>query len=148
MESRINKKITFYVNDMKDGIINQMKIMKDSTLDIDSQYDTIMSYVVNYKLLLLHKEDFNKRKRNKNVVNDCEKCKAKRSNGEQCSRRRREGFDFCGTHCKGTPYGIIGEEENRNTKQKCELIGEDIDGIITYKNKEGLIIPMEQIIEN
>ena len=124
-----------------------MKMMKDSTLDINNQYDSVMSYIINYKSLLLQKEDFNKRKRNKNTVNDCEKCKAKRSNGEQCSRRRREGFEFCGTHCKGTPYGIIGDDATRNTKQKCELIGEDLDGIITYKDKQGRIIPMEQIIE-
>ena len=135
MESRINKKIAFYVNDMKEGIVGQMKIMRDSKLDVESQYDSIISYIINYKTLSLQKEDFNKRKRNKNVVNDCEKCKAKRSNGEQCSRRRRDGFDFCGTHCKGTPYGVVGDEDNVVTKKKCELIGEDIDGIITYKDK-------------
>ena len=72
MESRINKKIAFYVNDMKEGIVGQMKIMRDSTLDVESQYDSIISYIINYKTLSLQKEDFNKRKRNKNVVNDCE----------------------------------------------------------------------------
>lgn len=146
MESRINKKITFYVNDMKEGIVSQMKIMKDSTLDVESQYDSIISYIINYKTLSLQKEDFNKRKRNKNVVNDCEKCKAKRSNGEQCSRRRRDGFDFCGTHCKGTPYGVVGDEDNVVTKKKCELIGEDIDGIITYKDKNGTVFEMERLL--
>ena len=145
MESRVNKKITFYVNDMKDGIMNQFMMMKDSTLDIESQYDSIMSYIMNYKMLTLQKEDFNKRKRNKNVVEDCEKCKAKRSNGEQCSRRHRDGFDFCGTHCKGTPYGIVGDDDNVTVKRKCELIGEDIDGIITYKDRTGNTFPMEQI---
>ena len=146
MESRINKKIAFYVNDMKEGIVGQMKIMRDSTLDVESQYDSIISYIINYKTLSLQKEDFNKRKRNKNVVNDCEKCKAKRSNGEQCSRRRRDGFDFCGTHCKGTPYGVVGDEDSVVTKKKCELIGEDIDGIITYKDKNGTVFEMERLL--
>lgn len=147
MESRINKKIAFYVNDIKEGIVSQMKIMRDSTLDVESQYDSIISYIINYKTLSLQKEDFNKRKRNKNVVNDCEKCKAKRSNGEQCSRRRRDGFDFCGTHCKGTPYGVVGDEDNVVTKKKCELIGEDVDGIITYKDKNDNVFEMERLIQ-
>ena len=145
MESRVNKKITFYVNDLKDGIINQMKIMKDSTLDLNSQYDSIISYIINYKLLNLQKEDFNKRKRNKNIVNDCEKCKAKRSNGEQCSRRRREGFDFCGTHCKGTPYGVVGESIV-TSKRKIVLDGVDKDGIITYFDTDGKEYPMEELL--
>ena len=145
MESRVNKKITFYVNDLKDGIINQMKIMKDSTLDLNSQYDSIISYIINYKLLNLQKEDFNKRKRNKNIVNDCEKCKAKRSNGEQCSRRRREGFDFCGTHCKGTPYGVVGESIV-TSKRKIVLDGVDKDGIITYIDNDGKEYPMEELL--
>lgn len=146
METRVNKKITFYVNDFKDGIINQMKIMKDSTLDLNSQYDSIISYIINYKLLNLQKEDFNKRKRNKNIVNDCEKCKAKRSNGEQCSRRRRDGFDFCGTHCKGTPYGIVGDNVV-TSKRKIVLEGLDKDGIITYMDSEGKEYPMEELLE-
>ena len=145
MESRVNKKITFYVNDLKDGIINQMKIMKDSTLDLNSQYDSVISYIINYKLLNLQKEDFNKRKRNKNIVNDCEKCKAKRSNGEQCSRRRREGFDFCGTHCKGTPYGVVGESVV-TSKRKIVLDGVDKDGIITYFDNDGNEYPMEELL--
>ena len=148
METRVNKKITFYVNDMKEGVVNQINMIKDSTMGVETQYETLISYIMNYKVLNLQKEDFNKRKRNKNVVNECEKCKAKRSNGEQCSRRRRDGFEFCGTHCKGTPYGIIGVDDLSSSaiKIKYELIGEDIDGIITYRDKNNREYQIEHII--
>lgn len=148
MESRVNKKIAFYINDLKEGIFNQINIMKDSTLDTQSQYDSLMSYIINYKVLNLQKEDFNKRKRNKNVVNDCEKCKAKRSNGEQCSRKHRDGFDFCGTHCKGTPYGVIGDDEVKcaDVKRKVELFGIDEDGIIKYVDKEKKEYKLEHVV--
>lgn len=148
METRVNKKITFYVNDLKDGVVNQINMIKDSTMDVETQYETLISYIMNYKVLNLQKEDFNKRKRNKNVVNECEKCKAKRSNGEQCSRRRRDGFEFCGTHCKGTPYGIIGVDDLSSSavKIKYELVGEDIDGIITYRDKNNREYKIEHII--
>ena len=44
METRINKKITFYTNDFKEGIINQFNVMKDSTLPINDQYETNFIY--------------------------------------------------------------------------------------------------------
>ena len=67
-------------------------------------------------------------------MNDCDKCKAKRINGERCSRRHKDGFEYCGTHIKGTPYGIVGEDEEKMGQQvvRTELYGKDDCGIITY----------------
>ena len=48
-----------------------------------------------------------KRKRVKNVVHLSDRCCAKRANGEQCTRRRKDTTtEYCGTHLKGTPHGI------------------------------------------
>ena len=56
---------------------------------------------------MLSKEDFQKRKRVKNVVPQFERCGAKRANGEQCTRRKKDDSCFCGTHVKGTPHGEV-----------------------------------------
>lgn len=147
METRLNKKITFYYNDMRESIIHQMQTLKDSTLPVDEQYESLKAYIKNYKDIVLQKEDFNKRKRNKNVVNDHEKCQALRNNGEQCSRRQRSGEQFCGTHLKGTPYGVVGAEVIQNAPiiEKCELTGTDENGIIVYRDKHGVEYDMEKL---
>ena len=59
-----------------------------------------------------------KRKRVKNSVPFHERCKAKRANEAQCTRRRRDGSKFCGTHIKGTPHGEIVEEETDTIEKK------------------------------
>jgi hypothetical protein len=35
------------------------------------------------------------------------RCQAFKANGEQCTRRRRNDCDLCGTHGKGTPHGRV-----------------------------------------
>ena len=44
--------------------------------------------------------------RNKKVPSS-EKCQAKRSNGIQCTRRKKQDSCYCGTHIKGTPHGTV-----------------------------------------
>ena len=46
-------------------------------------------------------------KRIKSVIPQYERCCANRANGEQCTRRRQLGINFCGTHQKGTPHGVV-----------------------------------------
>ena len=44
--------------------------------------------------------------KNKKVPSS-EKCNAKRANGTQCTRRKKQDSCYCGTHIKGTPHGTI-----------------------------------------
>jgi hypothetical protein len=71
-----------------------------------------------------------KRKRNKHQIPLNERCLAKKSGGEQCTRRKKDVSKFCGTHIKGTPHGQTTDVSN-NLK-KVNVFAEDIDGIIYY----------------
>ena len=78
-----------------------------------------------------------KRKRVKNIVPYCDRCKARRANTEQCSRRKKEDEEFCGTHIKGIPHGRIenNDEDSGPKKKKIQVWVEEIKGITYYIDK-------------
>ena len=42
------------------------------------------------------------------IIPPNERCCGIRANGQQCTRRKKEGQDkYCGTHIKGTPHGTL-----------------------------------------
>ena len=85
---------------------------------------------INNCLDILIKYKSEKRKRNKHQIPLNERCIAKKSGGEQCTRRKKCDSDFCGTHIKGTPHGQTTDAVN-NLK-KVNVFAEDIDGYILY----------------
>jgi hypothetical protein len=106
--------------------------------------------VYNYEKLRLGKDDFMKRKRIKSVVPMYERCSAKRANGEQCTRRKKDDEAYCGTHIKGTPHSIIDEVacETPTTKNvKVDIWAQDIKGIIYYIDKAGNVYDTEDIMK-
>ena len=98
MEKRINKKIEGYLLSFKDNIkykADELGMTKDTNLS------KLVQYIFDYDdRLCLGKEDFMKRKRVKNVVHLSDRCCAKRANGEQCTRRKKDESEYCGTHLK------------------------------------------------
>jgi hypothetical protein len=74
-----------------------------------------------------------KRKRKKISTELC--CIGRKQFGEQCTRRKKDGSEFCGSHMKSLPYGRIGDEKEflckipgggkRGRKKKKELYNED-----------------------
>ncbi len=56
------------------------------------------------------------------VLLSTDRCLAKRAGGERCTRRRKDKSDFCGTHCKGTPNGVIGHSEEKGQNWRKELL--------------------------
>ena len=106
-------------------------------------------YIKNYDRLNLCKEDFMKRKRVKNIVHLSDRCCAKRANGDQCTRRRKEDTsEFCGTHLKGTPHGVCSsEDENKPEGKKIEVWAQDIQGIVYYIDKASNVYQIEDIME-
>ena len=145
MERRINKLFDNYITTFKDNIRD-----KATTLGIQNeQTSNLLQYIYDYDRLVLAKEDFAKRKRVKNAVPYCDRCGAKRANGEQCTRRKKEGDEYCGTHMKGTPHGVVDtQEENKQTTQKVEVWAQDIQGIIYYIDKNMNVYQAEDIVSN
>ena len=146
MEKRLNKKAEGYITTFKDSIrekVTQMGMTKDI------QVNQLLQYIYDYDRLSFNKEDFQKRKRVKNFVPIFDRCCAKRASNEQCTRRKKEGCEYCGTHQKGTPHGIIdSQNEPKNTTQKIEVFAQDIQGIIYYIDKNNNVYQAEDIISN
>ena len=91
----------------------------------DAKYKEIESQL---KILIENKGE--KKKRNKHQIPLNERCLAKKSGGEQCTRRKKHDHDFCGTHIKGRPHGQTTDVVN--TFKKVNVYAEDIDGIIYF----------------
>jgi len=146
MERRINKRIENYVTNFKDDIRK-----KAETLGLvnDLNLSQLVQYVYDYDRLSLSKEDFMKRKRVKNAVHLSDRCCARRASNEQCTRRKKEGCEYCGTHLKGTPHGICESGDNDKPQgQKIEVWVQDIQGIVYYIDKNNNVYQAEDIIVN
>ena len=94
-----------------------------------------------------------KRKRVKNVVPLNDRCCAKRANNEQCTRRKKDGFEYCGTHVKGTPNGFMDSNNNGVSSSipetnKVEVWAQDIRGISYYMDNNGNVYEAEDIVMN
>jgi hypothetical protein len=147
MERRLNKKIEQYLSGFKDEIrtkATDLGITKNETGNL------LLQFVYDYDRLTLGKDDFVKRKRVKNVVSYFDRCCAKRATDEQCTRRKKEGYEYCGTHMKGTPHGIVEAQEDASkiTTSKMEVWAQDIQGIINYIDKNGNVYQAEDIVIN
>jgi len=147
MEKRLNKKVESYITLFKDSIKE-----KATQMDIinNNQINELLHYIYDYDRLSFNKEDFMKRKRVKNFVPIFDRCCAKRATNEQCTRRKKDGFEYCGTHMKGTPHGVIDNQENdvKINTQKIEVWAQDIQGIIYYIDKFGNVYQAEDIVVN
>lgn len=147
METRLQNKIENYIKDFKDNIrekIIQLDFQESSNLN------TLFQYIYDYEHFEITKEDFMKRKRVKNSVHLTDRCCAKRATGEQCTRRRKEGYEYCGTHLKGTPHGICeyDEDDKKDECKKIEVWVQDIKGISYYIDKYNNVYQTEDIFAN
>jgi hypothetical protein len=146
MERRLNRKIEEYVTDFKQSVLSKAQQLG---LNNDPNLAALVKYVYDYDRLVLSKEDFMKRKRVKNAVHLSDRCGAKRASCEQCTRRKKEGFEYCGTHLKGTPHGICETGDNdKPSGQKIEVWVQDIQGIVYYIDKNFNVYQTEDIFTN
>lgn len=149
MEKRINEQTRQYVSKFKDDIRD--KIVELGIKDSEHIND-LLEFVYEYKRLAFEKEDFMKRRRVKNSVPLENRCNAKRANGEQCTRKRREECEFCGTHYKGTPHGIATcadpDGSCANDAITLEVFAEEIGGIVYYIDKFRNVYKTDDILQS
>jgi hypothetical protein len=143
MERKINKVVESYVIKLKDDVRDKMY-----ELGVDGENaNKLLQFVYDYDRLVLNKDDFVKRKRVKNTIPFSDRCCAKRANGEQCTRRKKE--EYCGTHMKGVPHGVVDlNQDVKPTSTKVEVWAQDIQGIIYYIDKNMNVYSAEEIISN
>jgi energy-converting hydrogenase Eha subunit F len=146
MERRLNKKVEGYITTFKDSIREKTSEMG---LTNNEQTNQLLQYIYDYDRLSFVKEDFQKRKGVKNFVPIYDRCCAKRATGEQCTRRRKDDSEYCGTHIKGIPHGIINNQnETKTSTQKIEVWAQDILGIVYYIDKSNNVYDTADIIKN
>ena len=147
MERRLNKKAETYISTFKDSIrekATQLGLLKELP-----QSNALLQYIYDYERLTFDTEDFQTRKRVKNFVPHFDRCIAKRASCEQCTRRKKEGYEYCGTHIKGTPHGVVdAQNETKVNTQKVEVWVQEIQGIVYYIDKSNNVYQAEDIMLN
>ena len=141
IELRINKKISKEFTGIKedignelDNILNDLKLGSKSEL-LKERFEKIKNVLGKTEITKITQEDLLKRKRVKNFVPYFDRCIGKKSNGEQCTRKRREGSNLCGTHEKGTPHGRI--SDINKCVLKVGVCAHEVNGIVYYVDEKG-----------
>jgi len=148
MEKRLNKKIETYVTTFKDNINSKIQELQ---FEDKQKTGDLIAFIYEYERLTLLKDDLSKRKRIKNSIPDLNRCDAKRANGEQCTRRRKEGCEYCGTHAKGTPNGMMKTTDvsvNKDGLQSVEVFAQEIFGIVYYIDNNCNVYKTEDILSS
>ena len=144
MEKHLNDSISEYNVDFKNNIRD--KII-ELGLEEGPLMHKLMEYVYEYPKMEFKKEDVTKRKRNKNSVPDNNRCSARLANNEQCTRRRKDGSEYCGTHVKGTPNGQVMQCGDCKML-RTEVTAKEINGIVYYIDEQNRIYNTEQVMSN
>ena len=176
MERKISGKIDTYIIDLKDALSSKIRELgtaasaaaasesngNTNTIDngsgssgttIDQLCKQLTKFIYEYEKLKLTKEDFMKRKRVKNMVPIQQRCLAKRANGEQCTRKKKEGCDYCGTHTKGVPCSIMDDEKDggdnpKLNQQSVNIWVQNIKGIEYFIDGSQNVYKHEDVINN
>ena len=144
MERKLNIKANKYFTDFKDTIAKRIQ-----ELEIDEiQKNAFIQSIYEYKRFEITKIDLQKRKRIKNSVPLHERCNALRASGEQCTRRKKEGECFCGTHIKGVPHGVIDMTKEQTNITKVKVWQQDINGIIYFLDKNFNVYDPQDVHQN
>ena len=123
MDKRMNMLLENYLIHFK----NHIK-QKATELDFSekSKVNDLLEYVYEYERLTFSKDDFVKRKRVQNTIPEDSRCIANKSCNERCTRRRKEGSEYCGTHHKNSIT------ESKDTPKKLDVIAKEMEGIVYY----------------
>jgi hypothetical protein len=140
MEKRLNTKIESYLSKFKQDIVEKIK---EGISEAE-----LISFVYEYNGFEVDNTDFQKRKRTNNAVPVCERCCAKRMNGAQCTRRKKKNSDYCGTHIKSTPHGIVEKTSTSANLKPLDLWSHEINGIMYYIDNNKNVYSTEDVLSN
>ena len=144
MEKRLNKKFEDYITSFKNDIRDKINNIH---FEENDKIHELMGYVYDYERLVFKKEDISKRKRIKNTIPETNRCNARRANNEQCTRRKKDGSEYCGTHVKGTPHGLITESISPSEiVHKVEIVAQEIGGIVYYIDNNNNVYNTEDVM--
>jgi hypothetical protein len=152
MERRINAVITNYINKMKS---DAMKYAQQLNITNNDGVQNILQFVSDYERLELKEEHFAKRQRIKHVVPPEKRCNGRRGEGSQCTRRKQDGGEYCGTHIKTSALCELVSKDSATsatstapTSKTLEVWSEEIKGIMYYIDAHGTVYDAEDIVCN
>lgn len=143
MEKKLNSKSESFITSFKDSI--RTKAI-DLNFEEKNKINELLEYVYEYERLVFSKDDLSKRKRIQNSIPTQNRCNAKRADNKQCTRKRKDGYEFCGTHSKGAPHGLANDICGVCTK-KIDVVATNINGIVYYIDKYNNVYKTEDILE-
>ena len=149
MEKRINTKTRTYLQNFKDQI--KQTVVSNFSEEItkhDEKVHGLLQFIYDYQPLEFSKEDFQKRKRIKNIVPFYDRCCALRANKQQCTRRKKKGEKFCGTHIKGIPHGELNEVQQKKTHNLMSVFAQEIKGIVYWIDDKNNVYDNQDIYQN
>lgn len=144
MDKHINKKLEEHIEKIIDHVD---KYINNNTIT-DTNKNNIVNIIKNFPQLSLSNDDLQKKRRAKNKIPLYLKCNACRANGEQCSRRKKDDLEYCGTHEKNRPYGEFSNNQLADTYKKVEVWSQDINGILYYIDNNNNVYKTQDIISN
>ena len=134
---------------MEEKLVNKvntyMQVYNEKLCQCKSMED-IKSFIESHEKFNLEDLEINKKKRTKNQIKPEEQCQALRANKTQCTRRKKSDCTYCGTHSKGTPYGVIATNTVPNCKKNLQLFTQEMQGILYYIDHDGNIYNTEDIV--
>jgi len=137
MDKRMNVLLEKYLIQFKDHIKQ-----KATEMDFNekSKINDLIEYVYEYERLTFSKDDFVKRKRVQNIIPEDSRCIANKSCNERCTRRRKDGSEYCGTHHKH--IATDGQDQGK----KLEVIAKEMEGIVYYVDEYQNVYRTEDIL--
>lgn len=149
MEKRINQKTRTYLQNFKELIKEKVcDNFENEVSNNDQRVHELLQFIYDYQPLEFKKEDFQKRKRIKNIVPFYDRCCALRANKQQCTRRKKKGEKFCGTHIKGIPHGELNEVQQKKTHNLKTVFAQEIKGIVYWIDEECNVYDNQDIFQN
>ena len=142
MEKKLNSRTEQYITKFKDDIRTRLIAIG---FDDKEKANELLEYVYEYDRLVFSKDDISKRKRIQNSIPTQNRCNAKRADNKQCTRKRKDGCEFCGTHSKGAPYGTADDTIGICVK-KLDVVATDVNGIVYYIDKFMNVYKTEDIL--
>jgi hypothetical protein len=144
MEKRILDKVNTQNTNYVQQIVTELNRIQRN----ESSINDLIQWVQSNKPVDISKIDFTKRKRSKNCIPFESRCEARCAKGsghegEQCTRRKKAGCIYCGTHTKGVTQNI----EQKTDLKKKSIWTEEYRGIIYYIDDENVYNP-EDIKKN
>uniref|UniRef100_A0A6C0HWA5 Uncharacterized protein n=1 Tax=viral metagenome TaxID=1070528 RepID=A0A6C0HWA5_9ZZZZ len=144
----INKTIETYIVEFKTELqqkINILELITPQSTELErTKIRELMEYIYEYPKLSLSKKDIATNSSASSVQSHL-LCIAKRSDGIQCTRKKKKNCEYCGTHAK---------LENANHEKslvpqtkKMEISTEEINGIIYYIDEYDNVYHTEDILE-